>query len=313
MPRPIAVTVNPTATDANGITTTQTLAAGDLEFLQNGALASGLDRDGIATAQTPGSASNLTLDGALGVTFATPTRVSVYGANDESGKTFTVTGLGDDGGHLIEVITGPNATTVMGATEFKQITTIAASAATTGDVEVGVNGTTTFTQPQHVTITSAGDDTGDTFTVTGTDRQGLALTEGITGANAGVAAGTKNFKTVTKVASSGASAAGVTVGVDGTAESQWIPVGAYGGDFTIGLGVEQTDTATWDVEHTFDDVLVKGFVEADATVYNHDSLAAQSANADGNYAAPPVACRLAITAHTSGSVTLNIIQASHRS
>jgi hypothetical protein len=54
-------------------------------------------------------------------------------------------------------------------------------------------------------------------------------------------------------------------------------------------------------------------VEADATVYNHDSLAAQSANADGNYAAPPVACRLAITAHTSGSVTLNIIQASHRS
>lgn len=65
---------------------------------------------------------------------------------------------------------------------------------------------------RNVTITSAGDDHTKTFTVYGTDHYGVSVIEAITGANAGVAAGKKAFKTVTRIAVSAATADAVTAG-----------------------------------------------------------------------------------------------------
>ena len=73
-------------------------------------------------------------------------------------------------------------------------------------------GSVTFDQPRNVTITSTGDDTGVTFTVTGTDETGAAQTEAITGVNAGAATGTSYFATVTQIAASGATDGNVTAG-----------------------------------------------------------------------------------------------------
>ena len=73
-------------------------------------------------------------------------------------------------------------------------------------------GVATFDVPRNVIITSAGNDSGATFTVTGTDGYGNAVAENITGANAGAASGKKAFKTVTAVAISTDSAGNVTVG-----------------------------------------------------------------------------------------------------
>ena len=58
-----------------------------------------------------------------------------------------------------------------------------------------------------------------------------------------------------------------------------------------------------------DDVFDADFTEAGAVVFNHDTIAGKTANDDGNFTNPPSACRLAITAHTAGSATLNIVQA----
>jgi len=77
-------------------------------------------------------------------------------------------------------------------------------------------GSVTLTDARNVIITSAGDDRGITFTVTGTDESGDAQTEVITGANAGVATGTSYFTTITQIAASGASAGNVEAGT-GTA------------------------------------------------------------------------------------------------
>jgi len=77
-------------------------------------------------------------------------------------------------------------------------------------------GSVTFDQPRNVTILSAANDTGDTFTVTGTDETGAAQTEAITGANSDTAVGTKYFSTVTQIASSGATGGDVSAG-SGTA------------------------------------------------------------------------------------------------
>ena len=54
-----------------------------------------------------------------------------------------------------------------------------------------------------VTILSAGDDSAISFTVVGTDVSGDALTETITGANAGTATGSSYFRTITSITAVG--------------------------------------------------------------------------------------------------------------
>ena len=69
---------------------------------------------------------------------------------------------------------------------------------------------------QLVTITSAGDDSGITFTVVGTDAVGDAQTEVVTGADTAAATSSGYFNTVASITTSASSAAAVTAGVTGT-------------------------------------------------------------------------------------------------
>ena len=65
-----------------------------------------------------------------------------------------------------------------------------------------------------ITLTSAGDDSARTATITGTDVLDNAQTEDLTMANAGVATSTKTFKTVTSIAIDGSGTAGtLSVGI----------------------------------------------------------------------------------------------------
>ena len=73
-------------------------------------------------------------------------------------------------------------------------------------------GAVTFDEPRNVTILSAGDDSGKSFTVTGTDEQGDAATESITGANAGTATGSAFFTTISQIAAVGNPAGNVSAG-----------------------------------------------------------------------------------------------------
>lgn len=307
--RPKQITLSPTALDRNGISAAQTLAAGDLEFLLAGALSAGLDRNGIAEAQTPAAAGALTLNGALGVSFPDGTRVSVYGAADESGKSFTVTGTDFFGNKISETITGPNATTVFGATVFYAITSVEASAATTGDVEVGVQGSASFTTPQHVTLYAAADESGKTFTVVGENRNGDAQTETITGPNAGTVAGVKNWSKVTKVTGSAATTGGVEVGVDGTCESSWLKLDRHREGVSVGIGGDMTGTLTWTVQQTYENFHEEESEESEVKAFNHATLAGETTDQNGSLTEPAFAIRFAITAFTSGSLTGQVVQA----
>lgn len=100
----------------------------------------------------------------------------------------------------------------------------------------------------------------------------------------------------------------VRVVVTGIDVSAPIPIDQYLNPTNIGLGVVISATATYTVEHTFDDVWDENFNPATATWFPHPTLAALSANADGNLAFPPTAVRLNVAAST-GTVTLNLIQA----
>jgi len=159
-------------------------------------------------------------------------------------------------------------------------------------------GSVTFTTAQHVTITCAGADSGRTFTVTGTDWKGNALTENIAGSASSVTVGVQNFLTVTSIAVDAATAGAVTAGVDGTAETPWIPLDHYQTPFNYGYHVD-IGTATFTVEGTLD----------------LDSPSAVTVQASGStdvFAAstiPVRAVRLKVTAFTSGNIVFRVLQA----
>jgi hypothetical protein len=78
--------------------------------------------------------------------------------------------------------------------------------------------------------------------------------------------------------------------------------------FNVGMGaVVVSGTPTYTVQHSFDNPLAVGYNPANATWFNHPSLAAQTANLDGNYAFPVAAIRLNVTG--TGVVNLTIAQA----
>jgi hypothetical protein len=103
-------------------------------------------------------------------------------------------------------------------TGFSAAADVAANAALliTGDKAVG--GKVTNIAAEKVSITSAGNDLGITFTIVGTDAAGAALTETISGANAGTATTAGGFLTITSVTAVGDPAGTVSVAGEGYTE-----------------------------------------------------------------------------------------------
>ena len=78
-------------------------------------------------------------------------------------------------------------------------------------------GTVTNASGRKVTLLSAGDDSGISFTVVGTDVNGDALSETVTGANAGTATSSGFFKTITSITAVGDPAGNMSAGINNSA------------------------------------------------------------------------------------------------
>ena len=94
-----------------------------------------------------------------------------------------------------------------------------------------------------------------------------------------------------------------TVSQTGVGSSSPIVMNLNTSAFNVGFGVVKTGTGDYTVQHTFDDPTV-GFT----TWFPHPTVAAQIANADGNYAFPVTAIRVTMNSG-DGTVTLTLIQA----
>ena len=94
-----------------------------------------------------------------------------------------------------------------------------------------------------------------------------------------------------------------TVSKTGTGSSSAIVMNTNISPFNVGFGTIVTGSATYTIQHTFDDPGV-GFT----TWYSHPTVVDEDANADGNYAFPVTGIKILITAG-DGSVELNLIQA----
>ncbi len=84
-------------------------------------------------------------------------------------------------------------------------------------------------------------------------------------------------------------------------------------EFKLGFGVTINDTASYGVQHTFDDPAEytdKADWTTNAVWFDHETVnSVVDENADGNYAYPIQGVRLNVTANTD-TVTMKIMQAS---
>ena len=74
--------------------------------------------------------------------------------------------------------------------------------------------------------------------------------------------------------------------------------------FNVGFGVVISGDPTYTVQHTFDNP----WTTTVPVWFDHPTVSGEVANADGNYAFPVAAIKVAVTAGT-GTATLTVIQA----
>jgi hypothetical protein len=87
--------------------------------------------------------------------------------------------------------------------------------------------------------------------------------------------------------------------------SDIIPMNLDSTPFNVGFGAVITDgTPTYTVQHTFDNP----WTTATPVWFDHPTVASETNDADGNYAFPVAAIKVAITSGT-GTVQLTVIQA----
>lgn len=111
----------------------------------------------------------------------------------------------------------------------------------------------TITPPRYVTITSAGNDSGRTFTIVGVGPNGENQTENLTGANVATATSTKTFAFVESIFVDAATAGAVEAGVTQSGYSQWIPMDIYTRNQVITASATVSGTINYSLEYTNED------------------------------------------------------------
>lgn len=166
------------------------------------------------------------------------------------------------------------------------------------------SGVVTLGAAQLLRLTSGGNDSGITFTVSGTDADGNTISKTVAGTNGGNSDTTDYFKTITGIVASGAVAGTIIVGNLIASVSPRLTMDTFKSQFAVGVGCVKSGTVTYELQHTF-----QVGRQDETTWFPHASITAKNANADGSYLFPIVATRVSMSASTSGSVTANILQA----
>lgn len=175
-----------------------------------------------------------------------------------------------------------------------------------------VDGIAYMLEAQKISIEGTGSNSGIDFTITGTDADGTAISEVLAGANNGTATSVLYYKTVDSIYADGNVDGNVEIGPLATngAVSKSLRVNGQQMDFKLGAFVLISGTLTCSAQYTpdqpEDEYSISYSASADWRAF--DSLSAITASAVSNAAYKVNACRLLISAYTSGSAKLTITQ-----
>lgn len=171
------------------------------------------------------------------------------------------------------------------------------------------NGTgITLDAPRRISIFSTGNDTGITWTVTGTARPeqgGIAISETIAGGSGAAVYTTQDFATVTSILASGTTASTVTAGTNGVASGPWVVWDSFVEFFMVAAqGQVLSGSPTWQIDVTDDDPFLTWLPSSVPFPRAQTSfISGQTGSYSGNLSGSVRASRLTLTAY--GSVQLS--------
>lgn len=177
-------------------------------------------------------------------------------------------------------------------------------------------GVATLDTQRRVLISSAGNDSGITFTVFGAGQNGQAISEKVVGSNGGAVATLQDFLTVTRVSASGATAGNVQIGTNTIGSTPWIPISWFLMPAEFGFtGVVLSGAPNYTVEYTQEPVFPPlapyqpGFDQTPPvpTPFAVPSMQNKVANASGNLAQMTIVAWRG-TLNAAGSVRFTGIQ-----
>lgn len=210
---------------------------------------------------------------------------------------------------LIQITVGPLATAVANNIGLSQTPLAAGNLTLNGALVVG--GVAVLDQPRRVIITSAGNDSGVTFTAYGTDWSGQPIQASVAGAAIGVADFGVSFATVRRITTSAATAAAITVGTNGVADSRPVFLDQFGYAPVLVHAIV-TGTVNYTMKTSQDDpngILGFGVPTPIANIgwLNDATLAASAVSGQVSLAAAPHMIQFTLNSGT-GSVRATITQ-----
>ena len=200
---------NVTVTDPDGIVSSASGTASTAMTL-NSTLASTTSATTLVNAFD--TSANTTTALSLTAHTALNSLITITHATDTD-STYTIVGTDMYGNSQTESIAVTDTTATASTKVYKTVTSITPSGSGPSSVSVGIAATIT-NKNALVTITSAAsDESGKTFTIVGTDMDGTALTETITGPTAlATVTGRRIFKTIHSVTPNTSTTGAITVG-----------------------------------------------------------------------------------------------------
>jgi hypothetical protein len=171
----------------------------------------------------------------------------------------------------------------------------------------------TLDNPRRVLITAAANESAKTFTITGIGANGNIVSEVITGPNATTAQSVLDYKTVTSITISAASAGAITgIGTSGVGGSRWVSFDAFAPSM-ISIQCNATGTIDYTLQTTLNDPNdpITPVTPVNAAWVNSSDTAVVNATAtkQSNFMFAPVYARILINSG-AGSVAATFLQSS---
>jgi hypothetical protein len=209
----------------------------------------------------------------------------------------------------------PSGTVVIGidTTNLKVIISQPVGGAGVGNGDtIVVGGVATLDTQRRVILTSGGNDSGITFTISGAGDNGVPITDTVTGANATTAISNIDFKTITGVTHTGSVAGTLTIGTTNgstggsganpspAACSPWFGVNWHSQPFNVEVAglVPSGTTVTYSWQYSYDDPNNLPSGQSFPRPFNHPTVNNQTVSLDGSINDPVAAIRLVIVTGT---------------
>jgi len=133
-----------------------------------------------------------------------------------------------------------------------------------------------------ISVTSTGNISTSTFSITGYDTRSVLLTTTLTGPNNTTVNTTTEFNKITAVSVGTLASSAFTVGTSATGSSTWVQGDSFISPFAVTVAVGTVTSAPITIQDTPNDVQSA----APTLIFNHSSLATVTVSAESNYAFP---------------------------